>query len=118
MLQEFDSKHVIAWLSWLSQISKLSDAHASLKTTISWLKVSPSLSIIVTHIYVSQEQDAHDICNIFSDAEQMSLQFITDTLSNDKSLGVVFSQIIGAIATLEEPFTPHELDKFLSLKSG
>jgi hypothetical protein len=49
------------------------------------------------------------------------LQFISNTLSNalsESNTTGTFHQIIGAIAFVEEPFTPHDLDELLNLEHG
>jgi hypothetical protein len=59
--------------------------------------------------------------SILEDAERLSLQFISNALSNALSESRVtggFRQIIGAIAFVKEPFTPHHLEELLSLERG
>jgi hypothetical protein len=59
--------------------------------------------------------------SILEDAERLSLQFISNTLSNalsESKITGTFRQIIGAIALMEEPFTPHDLDELLNLEHG
>jgi len=57
---------------------------------------------------------------ILGNAEQLSLQFISnilnEALSNTDASS--FQQVIGAVAFVEEPFTPHDLEKLLNLESG
>jgi hypothetical protein len=68
-----------------------------------------------------QHEQPCDLGSILENAEQLPLQFVSTTLSNalsESKITGAFQQIIGAIAFLEEPFTPHALDGLLDLGCG
>jgi hypothetical protein len=64
-----------------------------------------------------------DIKIVFDTAERLSLRIITDTLNtlskaNSETNLTLVRHIIGAIAFLEEPFYPRNLDGLLNLEGG
>ena len=61
-----------------------------------------------------------DIKIVFDTAERLSLRIITDILSkaNSETNLTLVRHIIGAIAFLEEPFSPRNLDGLLNLEGG
>jgi hypothetical protein len=59
--------------------------------------------------------------SILENAERLSLPFVSTTLSDalsESKIAGAFQQIIGAIAFVEEPFTPRDLDELLNLEHG